>query len=159
MNFFMPGNVRTSVHSENWDMTSDSKIPCSVLKSLEGHETGRQATDLDENFANPYSFSRRFRKSQSRGRFRPSPNRKFNFSLFRQTFRQDFFSKRICVRELPGRVCVGELPRGSSLFRPGQVLKGSTTYVYKTNKRLGKALIWTLPGRIFTDSSVCHGFS
>ena len=56
MNFYMPGNFRTRAHSEQWDMAFDSKMPCLVLKSLDGHETGRQATDLDENFGAPYSF-------------------------------------------------------------------------------------------------------
>ena len=58
----MPGNFRTRAHSEKWDMAFDSKMPCLVLKSLDGHETGRQATDLDENFGTPYSFSRKFKK-------------------------------------------------------------------------------------------------
>ena len=54
--FYMPGNFRTRAHSEKWDMAFDSKMPCVVLKSLDGHETSRQATDLDENFGTPYSF-------------------------------------------------------------------------------------------------------
>ena len=56
LNFYMPGNFRTRAHSEQWDMAFDSKMPCLVLKSLDGHEMGRQATDLDENFGTPYSF-------------------------------------------------------------------------------------------------------
>ena len=56
LDFYMPGNFRTRAHSEKWDMAFDSKMPCLVLKSLDGHETGRQATDLDENFGTPYSF-------------------------------------------------------------------------------------------------------
>ena len=56
VNFYMPGNFRTWAHFEKWDMAFDSKMPCLVLKSLDGHETGRQATDLDENFGTPYSF-------------------------------------------------------------------------------------------------------
>ena len=51
-------------------------------KSLDGHETGPQGTDLDENFGILYCFSRRFRKSQSRGRFRPSRGRKSNIFIF-----------------------------------------------------------------------------
>ena len=37
-------------------MAFDSKVQCLALKSLDGHETGRQATGLDENFGTPYSF-------------------------------------------------------------------------------------------------------
>ena len=56
LNFYMPGNFRTRVHFEKRDMAVESNMPCLVLKSLDGHETGRQATDLDENFGTPYSF-------------------------------------------------------------------------------------------------------
>ena len=41
---------------------------------------GPQGADLDDKSIRLYSLSRRFRKSQSRGRFRPSQARKSNFS-------------------------------------------------------------------------------
>ena len=87
-----------------WEMGHDfdSKISCSVLKSLDGHERSPQGTDLDEKSGHLYSFSRRFRKSQSRGRFRPSQNRKFDFSICRPNFCQDLRPQKIRVRELPG---------------------------------------------------------
>ena len=53
--FFRAGQFRTRAHPEKWDMALDSKMPCLVLKSLDGHETGRQAKDLDENFGAPCS--------------------------------------------------------------------------------------------------------
>ena len=51
-----------------------------------GHDRGPQGTDLDENFGIRYSLTRRFRKSQSRGRFRPSRGRKSHFSIFHWFF-------------------------------------------------------------------------
>ena len=56
LNFYMPGNFRTRVHFEKGYMVFESKTLCLVMKSLDGHETGRQATDLDDNFGTPYSF-------------------------------------------------------------------------------------------------------
>ena len=37
-------------------MAFRSKITCLVLNSLDGHETSRQATDLDDNFGTPMVF-------------------------------------------------------------------------------------------------------
>ena len=106
--FYMPGKFRINVHFETWYMafdSFDSKILCLVLKSLDGHETGRQATDLDENFGTPYSFWRRLLKSQSRGRFRPSQNRKFNFSFFTKIFAQTVFPSGSVCENCPGDFC------------------------------------------------------
>ena len=76
---------------------------CSGLKSFDSHETCHQGTDLDDNFGAPYSVLRRFRKSHSRGRFRPSRARKFTFPFFPQIFSPGPFSKWFWVQELPRR--------------------------------------------------------
>ena len=55
MKFYMLGNFRTRVHLEKCDIAFDSKMPYLVLKTLNGHETRRQATDLDDNFGTPLS--------------------------------------------------------------------------------------------------------
>ena len=52
----MPGKFHRRAHTEIWDMAFDSKMPCLVLKSLDGHDMGRQATDLDENVGTPLQF-------------------------------------------------------------------------------------------------------
>ena len=79
---FLKVRKSNSSHRKN----TCGKIQCLGLKPLDGHESGPQGTDLDENFGTPYHFLRRFRKSQSRGRFRPSRDRKFNFSFSRPFF-------------------------------------------------------------------------
>ena len=81
---FLKVRKSNSSHRKN----TCGKIQCLGLKPLDGHESGPQGTDLDENFGTPYHFLRRFRKSQSRGRFRPSRDRKLNFAFFRQAARR-----------------------------------------------------------------------
>ena len=56
LNFYIPGNFRTRAHSENMGHGFRFEDAMLGIEILDGHETGRQATDLDENFGTPYSF-------------------------------------------------------------------------------------------------------
>ena len=78
----MPSKCRTGAHPEKWDMAFDSKMPCFALKSLDGHETGRQATDLDENFGTPYSFFAEIPKIEVPRPISDFQATKINFSFF-----------------------------------------------------------------------------
>ena len=45
---YMPGNFRTKVHFEKWDMAFNFENTMFGMRSLDGHGKGRQATDSDE---------------------------------------------------------------------------------------------------------------
>ena len=102
-------------------LSTPDKFDTRGANASDGHETGRQATDLDEHFGIPYRFSRRFRKPLSRGRARPSQNVKFNVSLCLLFGSILFFQAIPCARTARGVFFVRGLPKGFGIFCPGQL--------------------------------------
>ena len=100
-------------------LSTPDKFDTRGANASDGHETGRQATDLDEHFGIPYRFSRRFRKPLSRGRARPSQNVKFNVSLCLLFGSILFFQAIPCARTARGVFFCARIAQGVWNFLPG----------------------------------------
>ena len=72
-------------------MAFDPKIPCLVLKSLNGHETSCQAMALDENFCTPVVFDRDFENRSPEADFGLPNLKNSTFHFFAQIVAQTFF--------------------------------------------------------------------
>ena len=129
MNFYMPGNFRTRVHFEKRDMAVESNMPCLVLKSLDGHETGRQATDLDENFGASMVFYGNLENRNPEADFGLPQIENSTFHLFAKLFARTFFpSESVCENCRGVFVCEN---------CPGGVLNISPWAILKTNYSIG----------------------